>query len=107
MDADVAVAGVPDFAVGARPYHPEEPAPTAREMDDPDAHADRQQAAPDYAAADEDDLPPPRPRALPIRQRAYADDEDYAPPRPAYGPPRGWYYQPRPRYRWYPQPYGW
>jgi hypothetical protein len=106
MKADVAVAGVPDYAVGARPYHHEEPAPAARDVRDPDDEADvDQQAAPDYTGADEDDLPPPRPRAWQIRQRAYADDEGYAPPRPAYAP-RDWYYE-RPRYRWYPRPYGW
>lgn len=110
VKAEVAVAGVPDYAVGARPWRHEDSAAATRDarIEDEDTDADaRPQAAPYYANADEDDLPPPRPRALPIRQRAYEDDEAYAPPRPAYGPPPGWYYQQRARYGWYPQPYGW
>jgi hypothetical protein len=117
----VAVSGVPDHAMGARPWRHDDPAPAARATREEDEDADdRDQAAPSYAAAaaedaapayaraEEDDLPPPAPRAWQIRQRAYADDDAYAPPRPGYGPPSGWAYPPRPRYGWYGQPgYGW
>lgn len=111
VKADVAVAGVPDYAVGARPWRRDEPAPVAREAREEDneaedaeqpapTYAEREDASPAYATADEDDMPPPRPRAWQIRQRAYEDDDAYAPPRPSYyGPPPGWYG--RPRYRWY------
>lgn len=111
---DVAVAGVPDYAMGARPWRHDDPAMRdAPDRDDSaddrgqavsgDADAEARDDAPVYAR-EEEDLPRPAPRAWPVRQSGYADDEDYAPPRPAYGPPPGWYY-PR-RYRWYPQPYG-
>lgn len=108
---DVAVAGVPDHAAMARPWRHDAPAPDARDAhgDDEDYAQEQppERAAPSYATADEDDLPPPRPRAWQIRQRAYDNDDAYAPPRPAYGPPQDWYYQRPQRYRWYPQPYGW
>jgi len=99
--ADIAIAGVPSHSLAANPWGrgapPRAVQPEARQDDeDMDDAGDQAQSA----AADEDDLPPPRPRAYAIRDRRYDDDAPRYEPR-AYGPPPGWY--PPPRYRWYPR----
>jgi hypothetical protein len=105
-----AVIGVPDHARPANVWRREDVRTLPPDMGDDDAD---DYAAPARAAADEDDLPPPRPRALQIRQRS--DDA----PDDRYGPPSDWRerarqawreqdmqaYPPPPR-RWYPRD-GW
>jgi hypothetical protein len=114
------VVAVPDHATPALPWRHEDVAPvrSARADDRGDYNDDGDDARPAYATADEDDLPPPRPRAMPIRDReedGYYGNAPYADRRAddRYGPPPSWYSQtaygqPRP-YRWTPPPgyYNW
>ena len=86
-----AVGGVPAHNLPAMPFRSNAAAPPPEDLQDEEADG------PSYA--DEDNLPPPRPRYYDIRNRGY---NDY-PPR-SYGPPPGWS---PPRYGWYPRdPYG-
>jgi len=100
---DIAIGGVPDYAPSANPYRREAPASRiAAPEPEGDEYLD------DAGAAEPYDLPPPRPRAYPIRERDYRDDyrDDYYPERAyrdrGYGPPPDWqwgdYPPPRPRY---------
>jgi len=100
---DLAIAGVPTHSLAASPFG--HAAPPPRAVEEPDARdededIDNLGGQAQSAAADEDDMPPPRPRAYAIRDRRYDDDAPRYQPR-AYGPPPGWY--PPPRYRWYPR----
>ena len=116
------VVAVPEHAAPVLPWRHEDAAPVraARAEDRDDYNDDGDDARPAYATADENDLPPPRPRAMPIRDREedgyygnapYADrqaDDRYRPQvDDRYGPPPGWY--PPRRYRWSPPQdyYGW
>jgi len=84
------VGGVPSHSLPAMPYRRAEysPAPAAQDMEDDDA---------DASYADDENLPPPRPRYYDIRQRDY----DNYPPR-GYGPPPDWRQQQA--WRDYPAP---
>jgi len=87
------VGGVPSHSLPAMPYrHPEySPAPAAPAMQDDETD----DAAASYA--DDENLPPPRPRYYDIRHRDY----DGYPPR-GYGPPPDWRQQQA--WRDYPAP---
>ncbi|HKQ09604.1 MAG TPA: hypothetical protein VJS85_00325, partial [Rhizomicrobium sp.] len=78
------VGGVPTHSLPAMPFRSNAAVPPPRDL--PDEEAD----GPSYA--DEETLPPPRPRIYDIRSRGY-------------GPPPGWrdYSAPPPRYGWYPR----
>jgi hypothetical protein len=123
---DIAIGGVPTYTFSASPYRrtpppapalAPAPAPAQPEPEE-DEVFEAEDAAPAYAAADVEDLPPPRPRAYQIRERARAYGEDaygyrgYREPaysERGYGPPPSWQwrdYPPRPYNpgpRWYPR----
>jgi hypothetical protein len=101
---DDAVMGVPDHARPANVWRREDARAVPPDMGEDDAMEN--DTAP--AAADRDDLPPPRPRAIAIRQRSDDGPDD------RYGPPSDWRERarqawreqearayPPPRDRWY------
>jgi hypothetical protein len=105
-----AAIGVPDHARPANVWRREDVRALPPDMGDDDAE---DYAGPTGAAADEDDLPPPRPRVLQVRQRSDDAQDD------RYGPPSDWRERARqawqeqdmqayrvPRDRWYPRD-GW
>ena len=113
-DIKADVVSVPEHAALALPWRHEDATPVRAARAEPrdDYNDDGDDARPAYAAADEDDLPPPRPRAMPIHDReddSYYGNAPYADRRAddRYGPPPGWY--PPRRYRWAPPPgyYNW
>jgi hypothetical protein len=115
---DITIGGVPQRRFAANPYGrataaPRTPEPQVEEEPEDDY------VAPSYAAAEAEDLPPPRPRAYQIRERPRAYGEDAYGYRDSgyrdrgYGPPPNWQWRdypprdyPPPRPRWYPRDYG-
>ena len=108
-DLKADVVAVPEHTAPALPWRHEDAAPmrSARAADRDDYNDDGDDARPAYATAEEDDLPPPRARAMAIRDQqedGYYGNAPYADRRAddRYGPPPGWY--PPRRYRWSPPP---
>jgi hypothetical protein len=105
--ADVAVGGVPEHALPVNPYRREDAAPPPQQQDDQAAFTrddarnqqEEEEARPAYANADQDDLPPPRPRYYQISRRTDDRGDGYA--ARSYGPPQGWRDAPAPRWSWY------
>jgi len=81
------VGGVPAHSLPAMPFRSSAAIPPPEDLQDEETDG------PSYA--DEENLPPPRPRYYDIRSREYGG----YPPR-SYGPPPGWRDAP-PRYGWY------
>jgi len=87
------VSGVPSHSLPAMPFRSNAAVPPPEDLQDEEMD--------DPSYADEESLPPPRPRYYDIRNRGY----NGYPPR-SYGPPPGWS-APPPRYGWYSRdPYG-
>ncbi len=110
---DITIGGVPQHRLAANPYRRPMAAPSAPEPQ-VEEELEEDDVAPSYAAAEAEDLPPPRPRAYQIRERPRAYGEDAYGYRDSgyrdrgYGPPPNWQwrdYPPReylpPRPRWY------
>ncbi|OAI45265.1 hypothetical protein AYO42_03030 [Rhizomicrobium sp. SCGC AG-212-E05] len=102
---DISIGGVPQHRLAANPYRRPLPAPEPQVEEE----LEEDDIAPSYAAAEAEDLPPPRPRAYQIRERPRDYGEDAYGYRDSgyrdrgYGPPRGWQWRdyPPPRPRWY------
>ncbi len=107
---DITIGGVPQHALAANPYR----RPVAAPEPQVEEELEEDDTLPSYAAAEAEDLPPPRPRAYQIRERPrdYGEDgyayRDSGYRDPGYGPPPNWQWRdyPPPRPRWYPRDYG-